>query len=96
MRTKAQLEGRSSELDLLNERARSRRAELIVIYGGRRIGQFITEQIEQSLSICEMKFKEGLILTETIPEIEAKIKKLPIIKTQSIHRILIAPMILGN
>jgi AAA+ ATPase superfamily predicted ATPase len=46
---------------------------------------------DRTISVCEMKFKEGLVSTEIIPEMETKIKKLPITKTQSVHKILIAP-----
>ncbi len=46
---------------------------------------------DRTISICEMKFREGLVSTETIPEMNAKIKKLPVLKTQSIQKILIAP-----
>jgi AAA+ ATPase superfamily predicted ATPase len=46
---------------------------------------------DKTLSVCEMKFRDAPISTEIIPEMESKLKKLPIKRNCSIHKVLLAP-----
>lgn len=51
----------------------------------------VYKRTDKTLSVCEIKFYDGLVGTDIIPEFEKKLEKLPRKSTESVHKVLFAP-----